>query len=119
LIADLRDSGSATTHALLFAFNSADIEPDSKPVLEEIARDLRSNPAVRLEIQGLTDDIGGASPNLALSEKRAAAVKSFLVSVGVDAGRLASKGYGLSVPVADNATPDGRARNRRVVSRQL
>ena len=65
LVADLRKRGLATTDAILFVLNSADVELDSKPILEEVGCYLRSNSAVGLEIQGHTDDIGGAAPNLA------------------------------------------------------
>jgi outer membrane protein OmpA-like peptidoglycan-associated protein len=111
----LKSSGQATTHAVLFAFNSADLDPGAKPVLDDVARWLKGNPRVRLEIQGHTDNFGGAAPNLTLSQKRAEAVRAYLVAGGVDGGRLTAKGFGLTVPVADNQTPEGRARNRRVV----
>jgi len=119
LVADLKSTGIATTHAILFDFNSAAIQPQSKAVIDSVAQYLKANPAVKLEIQGHTDSIGGADPNRALSEKRAAAVKAALVAAGVAPGRLSSKGFGLTTPVADNATPEGRAQNRRVVFKQL
>jgi OOP family OmpA-OmpF porin len=84
-------------------------------VLDSVAQYLKASPAVALEIQGHTDNIGGAASNLALSQHRAEAVKTYLVSAGIDAKRLTAKGFGLTVPVSDNATPEGRARNRRVV----
>jgi outer membrane protein OmpA-like peptidoglycan-associated protein len=111
----LKASGQATTHAILFGFDSAGLDPGAKPVLDDVARWLKGNPKVKLEIQGHTDNFGGPAPNLALSQKRAEAVKAYLVTAGVDGGRLAAKGFGLTVPVADNQTPEGRARNRRVV----
>jgi OOP family OmpA-OmpF porin len=111
----LKSSGQATTHAVLFAFDSATLDAGAKPVLDDVARWLKGNPKVRLEIQGHTDNFGGPTANLALSQKRAEAVKTYLVTDGVDGGRLTAKGFGLTVPVADNQTPEGRARNRRVV----
>ena len=119
LVAALKKSGEATTHAILFAFNSAGLDQEAKPVLSSVAQYLKADPKVRLEIQGHTDSIGGAAANLALSQQRADAVKSSLVASGIDASRLVAKGYGLSVPVAGNATPEGRARNRRVVFKVL
>jgi outer membrane protein OmpA-like peptidoglycan-associated protein len=115
VVASLKASGEATTHAILFAFNSATLDPGAKPVLDSVAQYLKASPAVALEIQGHTDSIGGAPSNLALSQKRAEAVKAYLVSAGIDAKRLAAKGFGLTVPVSDNTTAEGRARNRRVV----
>jgi len=118
VVAALGQSGEATTHAVLFAFNSAEIDRESKPVLDSVAQFLKDNPAVRLEVQGHTDNIGGAPFNLTLSQKRAESVKAYFVAAGIDGGRLVAKGYGLSHAVADNATPEGRAQNRRVVFRK-
>jgi outer membrane protein OmpA-like peptidoglycan-associated protein len=119
LVSALGQSGEATTHAILFAFDSAVLDREAKPVLDAVAQHLKANPKIRLEIQGHTDNVGGAAPNLALSQERAESVKAFLAAAGVAAGRLTAKGYGLTVPVADNATPEGRAQNRRVVFRAL
>jgi outer membrane protein OmpA-like peptidoglycan-associated protein len=118
LVVNLQQAGEATTHAILFVFNSAEIQPDSEPVIASVGQYLKSNTGVRLEIQGHTDNIGGAPFNLALSKRRADAVKAYLVASGIDPGRLTANGYGLAVPVSDNATPEGRAENRRVVFRK-
>ena len=115
VVAALKQSGEATTHAIQFAFNSSALDSGAKPVLDSVAQYLKASPAVVLEIQGHTDNIGGSASNLTLSQKRAEAVKAYLVSTGIDAKRLTAKGFGLAVPVADNATAEGRARNRRVV----
>jgi outer membrane protein OmpA-like peptidoglycan-associated protein len=115
VVGALKSSGQATTHAILFNFDSAVLDPGARPVLDDVARWLKGDPKVRLEIQGHTDNFGGPAPNLALSQKRAEAVRAYLMSAGIDGGRLTAKGFGLTVPVGDNATPEGRARNRRVV----
>lgn len=86
----------------------------SLQVLDGAAAILQPRKSVRIEVQGHTDSTGDAQKNLALSEKRAAAVKNYLVSKGVEADRLETKGYGSSVPVGDNATAEGRAANRRI-----
>jgi OOP family OmpA-OmpF porin len=78
-------------------------------------RILRENPSWRFQIEGHTDSDGGAAYNLALSQRRAQSVVSDLVShYGIAHGRLIAKGYGLTKPVASNATDAGKALNRRV-----
>ena len=119
VISALKQTGKSTTHSILFAFNSADLDREATPVLDSVAQYLKANPTVHLEIQGHTDSIGGAAANLALSQKRADAVKAHLAAAGIQTDRLTAKGFGLTVPVADNATPEGRARNRRVVLQVL
>lgn len=84
-------------------------------MLNSIAQYLKTNLQIRLEVQGHTDSIGGPQFNLALSQARANSVKTYLVAAGVDPDRLTTQGFGLTIPVADNATPEGRAQNRRVV----
>lgn len=99
-----------------FDFNKADIRlPESKEALEGAARIMKDNPDIRVEIQGHTDNVGTAAYNLRLSERRAASVVKHLVeNYGIAADRLTAIGYGLTRPIADNSTEDGRARNRRV-----
>jgi len=75
---------------------------------------LAAETAWKLTIEGHTDSSGAAAHNQALSEQRAASVKAYLVSQGVDAARLSTAGFGSSHPVADNASELGRAQNRRV-----
>jgi outer membrane protein OmpA-like peptidoglycan-associated protein len=115
LARQLEDTGRAVVHAIHFAFNSAEILPESTPTLREIADLLRGQADLELIIEGHTDNVGGAEHNLELSRQRAEAVKRWLVDEG-GAGeiRLTTVGYGLGRPIADNATEEGRARNRRV-----
>ena len=77
-----------------------------------------NNSGLMVEVAGHTDSVGAESYNQSLSERRAKAVKSYLVERGIDADRLTVRGYGESEPVADNATKEGRAENRRVELRK-
>lgn len=97
-----------------FDTDKATLRPDAQPVLEEIGKLLNRDPALRLSIEGHTDATGTPERNRELSTARARSVLGALVGLGIDPGRLASKGYGQDKPVADNATDDGRAQNRRV-----
>ena len=75
---------------------------------------LEANPTVKVELHGHTDSIGSDAYNQALSDKRANAVRDYLVSKGISANRLNAIGKGELDPVASNETPEGRAQNRRV-----
>lgn len=97
-----------------FEFNKATLTPDGRSILDGIAAGLRGQPTMEVEIEGHTDHIGSDAYNLKLSKARAAAVRDYLVSQGVQSSRLSSQGYGESQPVASNKTEEGRAENRRV-----
>lgn len=88
--------------------------PESQAVLDTVATSLINNPEVTVEIGGHTDNTGSRATNLRLSQARADAVKAYLVSKGINATRMTTKGYGPDSPTADNATVEGRAANRRV-----
>lgn len=111
----LERDGRVATQGILFATNSDRIRPESTPTLEEIATILREHPSLRLAIEGHTDADGADDYNQQLSDRRAAAVKAWLVDdAGIDAGRLQTAGFGESKPVADNSSPEGKQQNRRV-----
>jgi outer membrane protein OmpA-like peptidoglycan-associated protein len=98
-----------------FATDSAEILPDSTPLLTEIADVLLRNPDIRrVEIQGHTDSVGDDSHNMDLSQRRADSVRQWLVAAGVEPERLTSQGYGETRPLVPNITAGNRARNRRV-----
>ncbi|GDX82316.1 hypothetical protein LBMAG42_41270 [Deltaproteobacteria bacterium] len=98
-----------------FAFDKADIEPGSYAVLEQVASTLLVHPEMtRIEVQGHTDNRGTEPYNLDLSQRRAEAVRAYLVRRGVEPSRVVAQGYGTSRPLGDNASEAGRARNRRV-----
>ena len=99
-----------------FDLDSAKIKPEYYPEIEKFAKYLKENPDVKIEIQGHTDSLGSAEYNLKLSQKRAEAVKKILVEkFGISPDRIIAKGYGESKPIASNDTPEGRAKNRRVI----
>jgi OmpA-OmpF porin, OOP family len=98
-----------------FEFNKAAIKAESFDLLNEVAEVIARNPdAGRVEIQGHTDDRGRPAYNLDLSQRRADAVREYLIGRGVPAERLISKGFGMTAPITTNQTEDGRAANRRV-----
>lgn len=97
-----------------FAYNKATIRPISYPVLDAVVDVLISNPSIKLEVQGHTDNRGGADYNRELSQRRAAAVMRYLKRRGISAGRLMSAGYGFDRPLVPNDTADNRSLNRRV-----
>jgi OOP family OmpA-OmpF porin len=96
-----------------FDLDKADIRPDAAVILDEAASQLAGKSA-RVQVQGHTDSTGSDAYNQTLSERRANSVRDYLISKGIESSRLTASGFGESQPVADNATKDGRALNRRV-----
>ena len=97
-----------------FEPNRAIITPASKPVLDKALAVLKEHQSVRIQIGGHTDNAGPADKNRALSQQRADAVRQYFIDQGIDGARLTAVGFGPDKPLADNATPAGRAKNRRV-----
>ena len=122
LEAQLRDiEGKQTERGLLvtlgdvlFAFNKSELTAQAGPRLDKLAAFLRQFPQRKLLVEGYTDAVGTDAYNMELSERRAEAIREALVARGVDTTRVVTKGYGKAYPVADNASADGRAVNRRV-----
>jgi outer membrane protein OmpA-like peptidoglycan-associated protein len=110
----LAGEGRIVTHGILFDTGSDVIKPESGPTLRSILALLQEDAALRFAIEGHTDDQGGPGVNGPLSDRRAAAVKAWLVKQGVAGTRLTSKGLGQSKPIDTNGTAEGRANNRRV-----
>jgi outer membrane protein OmpA-like peptidoglycan-associated protein len=111
----LSDRGRVEIYSIHFSFNSDQIRQESEPTLKEIAGLLARHTDWKLSIEGHTDGIGGDNPNLDLSRRRAAAVKTALVTkYKIDGSRLSTDGFGESQPKDTNDTLEGRARNRRV-----
>lgn len=116
---DLVANGFVSTTGIRFDTGSARLRPESGAVLGEVLAMMQAHDDLRLRVEGHTDDVGAEASNEALSERRAAAVVAWLTGRGVAPGRLEAVGRGEGEPVADNATPEGRAQNRRVVLRAL
>jgi outer membrane protein OmpA-like peptidoglycan-associated protein len=99
---------------IVFKSGKATIEPESETTLMMALSTLKDNSNIAVEIRGYTDNAGKPAANTKLSLRRAESVRSWLVAKGIDAQRLSVKGYGPKNPIADNATPEGRAKNRRI-----
>ncbi|MES2678552.1 MAG: OmpA family protein [Bacteroidota bacterium] len=96
-----------------FDTGKSTLKPSSNKALNDLVEVLKLKNTMVVEIEGHTDDVGKAEENLKLSQDRADAVKKYLIAKGVPAGRVTAKGYGHTLPVADNASEDGRSKNRR------
>ena len=111
---DLDSAMSKLTGDVLFDTAKAEMKPQAQTFLTTVAEILKKNAGARVEVGGHTDPQGDAGRNRALSEQRANSVRTFLTGKGVPVGNLTAKGYGSTKPVADNATSEGRAKNRRI-----
>lgn len=112
---DLKASGHASVPGIYFDTGKAVVKPESKPALEEVAKLLKNDAALKLWVVGHTDSVGTVEDNMKLSQARAEAVAAELVSAhGIAAARLKGFGAGPLAPVASNDSEDGRAKNRRV-----
>jgi putative exosortase-associated protein (TIGR04073 family) len=116
--AEVRRSGGALLVRfpgdLLFDTGKATLDAEAQRRLSAVARTLTQNPENRIQIQGFTDSTGSNSFNLKLSAARADAVSRYLIGQGISADRIETAGYGATRAIASNATPEGRAQNRRV-----
>lgn len=106
--------GKFIAYGIQFDVNKSILKPESMGTINEVVKMLKSNPELKLEIGGHTDSDGSAERNNTLSQERANAVKKQMVSMGIDAARLTTKGYGSSKPIAENNSVENKARNRRV-----
>ncbi|HWB96686.1 MAG TPA: OmpA family protein, partial [Bryobacteraceae bacterium] len=111
----LRDSGKVALYGVYFDTDKDVVKAESQPTLQEIAKLLKSEPALKLHVVGHTDNQGKTDYNLDLSKRRAASVVHELtVKFGIPATRLDAFGCGVYSPAATNSTDDGREKNRRV-----
>ncbi len=113
LLEDLNRQGFATLY-LNFDTGKWDIRPADAPTLDEVAKALQQAPAMRVSIEGHTDNVGQPEANRALSERRARSVLEALAARGIPVSRMSAAGFGQDRPIADNRTEEGRAKNRRV-----
>ena len=97
-----------------FEYNKSSLTPTAKENLNKLIEVFKEFPDTNLLIVGYTDNVGSQAYNLPLSEQRAKSVKDYLIQHGIAASRLTSVGRGMEEPIASNATPEGRAANRRV-----
>ena len=114
---DLRGCKTGDTVVLRgvnFEFDKATLTLNAKTILDGVADALTKRPDIKVEIDGHTDGKGSIAYNQKLSERRADSVKQYLVGRGIDAGRMSTKGFGKTQPIADNNTEEGRELNRRV-----
>ena len=112
---DMLAEGKLVTYGIFFETGSDVVQPESAPVLRQIAAYMEANSAVRLQIVGHTDNVGSAASNLDLSKRRAASVAKVLSSeFKIAADRFQTDGKGDTKPVSSNTKPEGRAMNRRV-----
>lgn len=100
---------------VFFDFDKSVIKPEGRVKLDSAVKILNRYPDMKVEIQGHTDSIATEQYNIGLSNRRANSVKEYLISKGISASRLTTRGFGETSPAADNGTAAGRALNRRVV----
>jgi outer membrane protein OmpA-like peptidoglycan-associated protein len=112
--ASLASACHVALYGVLFDFNKSTLQPASDGPLQQVATLMAADSSRNLEIQGHTDDVGGDAYNQTLSEARARSVMAWLTQHGVTPPRMTAKGYGKTMPIADNKTDEGRMKNRRV-----
>jgi outer membrane protein OmpA-like peptidoglycan-associated protein len=110
---DNKESEPIVLKNVFFATSSAELRPESKNELDKLKQLLDDNPKMRIRLNGHTDSEGNDADNLNLSDRRAHAVRTFLINKGILAARLEAKGFGETKPIASNDTPEGRQENRR------
>ena len=97
-----------------FRTGSAELTENAKRILDKVAETLKEHPEIVVEVSGHTDNVGSWSFNMKLSQRRADAVRNYLIQKGIDPSRIRAVGYGPDRPIAPNDTPEGRAKNRRI-----
>jgi OmpA-OmpF porin, OOP family len=111
---EIKEKVSYAANNILFVTGSARLASSSNKGLNDVVNIMKANPDMKLAIEGHTDNTGSVATNQRLSQERADAVKKYLVAKGIDESRITSSGHGADMPIADNKTASGRAKNRRV-----
>ena len=104
---------------LIFSQGKSVIDPKSYPELDEVVQMMKENTRIEIQLEGHTDNVGSPKANLELSQSRVDAVKKYMVEKGIAKGRIQTKAFGGSQPLANEMTPEARAKNRRVEMRIL
>jgi len=110
----IKAGANVALNNIFFATNSFTLEDKSLTELKKLVVFMNSNPAVKVELSGHTDNIGSSDANMKLSTQRAKAVSDYLITNGISATRIVYKGYAALKPIADNETEEGRQKNRRL-----
>ena len=108
------EDGKIIANGIRFDVGKASLKPESMGIINEVVDMMKEHPDLRFSVEGHTDSDGDDALNMELSDKRAETVKSTMISMGIPADRLESKGLGESMPITDNSSPEGKANNRRV-----
>ena len=108
------EDGKIVASGIRFDSGKATLKPESMGIINEVVEMMIDHPDLKISIEGHTDTDGDPSNNLKLSEERAKTVSQMMVKMGISADRLTTKGYGETLPIGANNTPEGKANNRRV-----
>ena len=113
MLASINKEGKIALY-INFETSKAEINPESQGIIEQVAKMMQLDKALKISVEGHTDNAGNPKTNQKLSESRANAVMAGIIAKGIDKNRLQAKGWGAARPLADNNTEDAKARNRRV-----
>jgi outer membrane protein OmpA-like peptidoglycan-associated protein len=108
------EDGKIVANGIRFDVGKATLKPESMGIINEVVDLMKEHSDLKFSVEGHTDSDGDDAFNMELSDKRAETVKTTMIEMGIAADRLESKGWGESMPIADNSSPEGKANNRRV-----